>query len=61
MKVKWYPSWVYDKRVDVTQENMRLYDKRTEEYYAYVEKREKELGRKLTLQERYDIRDQFNL
>lgn len=57
----YYPKSVFSIREDVTRENMRKYDHRLEKYYAEKEKREKDLGRKLTLNERYELRKQFDV
>ena len=57
----YYPSNVYSAREDVTRENMRKYDVRLEMYYAEKEKREKELNRKLSLLERYELRKEFDV
>ena len=43
----WYPKWVYDKREDITRENMRRYDRQIEELFEARMAKEKELGRKL--------------
>lgn len=43
----WYPKWVYNKREDITRENMRQYDHQIEELFETRMAKEKELGRKL--------------
>lgn len=56
MKIKRYPKWVYDCRVDITRENMRKYDERQEKIY----KRCLELApdfHKLGLRQQVAIRD----
>ena len=30
-RVKWYPSWVYTAREDITRSNMRLYERQVEQ------------------------------
>ena len=60
-KNMYYPKNVFSIREDVTRENMRKYDQRLEKYYAEREKREKDLGRRLTLNERYELRKQFDV
>lgn len=57
----WYPKWVYDKREDITRENMRRYDRQMEELFEARMAKEKELGRKLTIKERYEMSKEYDL
>lgn len=57
----WYPKWVYDKREDITRENMRRYDRQMEELFEARMAKEKELGRKLTIKERYEMSKEYEL
>ena len=57
----WYPPYVYSKREDVTRENMKQYDEKRNAAYDEIATREKELGRYLTMKERFEIRDKHGL
>lgn len=57
----WYPKWVYDKREDITRENMRRYDRQMEELFEARMAKEKELGRKLTIKEGYEMSKEYDL
>ena len=57
----WYPKWVYDKRENITRENMRLYDLRRNQAYEEIEAKEKELGRYLKISERREISEKYGL
>ena len=35
--VNHYPKWVYSKRLDVTRENMRIYDEKERKFYATLD------------------------
>lgn len=61
MGSNWYPQWVYDKREDITRENMRQYDIKRKAAYDEIEKKEKELGRYLKMAERMEISKKYGL
>ena len=61
MGSNWYPQWVYDKREDITRENMRQYDAKRNAAYDEVKTKEKEFGRYLKMGERREISEKYGL
>lgn len=61
MGSNWYPQWVYDKREDITRENMKQYDAKRNAAYDEVKAKEKELGRYLKMAERREISEKYGL
>lgn len=61
MGSNWYPQWIYDKREDITRENMKQYDIKRKAAYDEVEAKEKELGRYLKMAERREIAEKYGL
>lgn len=59
--MKYYPSWVYNPREDITRANMKEYDRKVDTAYEIEKEKEKKIGRKLTLSEIYEIRKELGL
>lgn len=61
MGSNWYPQWVYDKREDITRENIKEYDRRRDVAYNEVKAKEKEFGRYLKMAEKREISEKYGL